>query len=154
MSSLPYNNYPGVGQQLSDKTHYSQAVRLPTTPPTIKTSGQGGWDPSTGEFPDASKSDGIRNQIDQAFANVETTLKAAGSKGWSEVYLARMFYVIDGERDGEVWKAELEKVLQAGGDVLRKWCPEHRPLLTAVEARALAAEGMRIEVEVEALLSE
>lgn len=154
MSSLTYSNYEGVGQRLSDKTHYSQAVRLPTTPPTIKTSGQGGWNPSTGEFPDASKPDGIRQQIDLAFANLETTLKAAGSKGWSDVYLVRMFYVIDGERDGEQWKQQVDLVLEAGGEALRKWCPEHRPLLTGVEVRGLAAKGMRVEIEVEALDSE
>lgn len=148
MSSLTYTNYPGTGQLLSDTTHYSQAVRLPTTPPTIKISGQGGWDPTTGAMisPDASQ------QIERAFANVDLMLRHAGAKGWSEVYLARMFYVLDGERDGEEWKKGLEVVLEAGGEALRKWCPGHRPALTAVEVRGLALEGMRVEVEAEALV--
>lgn len=155
MSSLTYTNYEGVGQALSDKTHYSMAVRVPTNPPTIKTSGQGGWDSTTGEFPPNPHTlEGMRAQFDQAFANVELALKAAGSKGWSDVYLARMFYVLDGERDSEPWKTTVEDMLQAGGETMRKWCPNHRPLLTAVEVRALAAANMRVEVEVEALLQE
>ena len=155
MSSLPYTNYPGTGQRLSDTTHYSQAVRLPTQPPTIKISGQGGWDPSTDQFPgDASTPDGVRRQIEQAFSNVDLTLRHAGGKGWSEVYAARMFYVLDGERDGEEWQGNLDRVLEFAGEALRKWCPEHRPVLTAVEVRGLALAGLRVEIEVEALLTE
>lgn len=131
-----------MGQVLSDATHYSQAVRLPTSPPTIKTSGQGGLDPTTGKI--EATADSIKSQVDQAFANIETVLKAAGSAGWSDVYLVRMFYVVK-----EVTR---EEYLALGGEIMRTWCVGHRPLLTAVEVKDLALEGMRVEIEVEAML--
>ena len=156
MSSLTYTQPPGFANALSDRTHYSQAVYLPTSPPTIKTSGQGPWDPSspTGSISTPQSRAELFAQVDRAFSNVEATLQSAGSKGWGDVYLARMFYVVPGEYGGEEWKRGMEEVVEVGGEVLRKWCPGHRPLLTAVEVKGLAAEGMRVEVEVEAMLLE
>lgn len=34
---------------------------------------------------------------------------------------------------------------------LRKWCPDHRPLLTFVPVETLVLEEMRVEVEMEAV---
>ncbi|KAL7926945.1 hypothetical protein ACQKWADRAFT_279083 [Trichoderma austrokoningii] len=73
MSHLKYYSYDGVGKRNVEKYSYNQAVRVGDR---IEISGQGGWHPTTGEF----QSD-INAQIDQAFANVELTLKNAGGKG-------------------------------------------------------------------------
>jgi enamine deaminase RidA (YjgF/YER057c/UK114 family) len=43
-----------------------------------------------------------------------------------------------------------ERAVEALVRNLKKWCPEHRPILTAVGVRQLGLEGMRVEVEVEA----
>lgn len=156
MSSLQYTTYPGMGETLSNQNHYSQTVRLPTNPPTIKISGQGGWDPVAQKIAPPTTPDLLRQQIDQAFSNVELALKNAGSRGWSDVYLVRAFYVVDGEAGtGETWKEQMEWAVGTAAEGMRKWCgPEHRPVLTAVEVKGLAAEGMKIEIEVEALLQE
>lgn len=157
MSSLTYTQPAGFVQNLTEKTHYSQAVRLPTNPPTVKISGQGPWDPDStdGAITAPTNRSELYAQVDRAFSNVALTLQSAGSKGWEDVYLARMFYVVGaGEYGSEEWAKELEEVVDVAGEVLRKWCPGHRPLLTAVEVRGLAAPGMRVEVEVEAILKE
>ncbi|KAK6199661.1 hypothetical protein LQW54_010045 [Pestalotiopsis sp. IQ-011] len=74
MSSLSYINDPGAGQKNSDTYHYSQAC-----------SGQGGWDPQTGAMVS-----GTKEQIDLAFENVDNVLRAAGLRGWEDVYLLRL----------------------------------------------------------------
>ncbi|KIR82869.1 endoribonuclease L-PSP [Cryptococcus gattii E566] len=80
MSGLQYFNYKDYGTEKAEKEFgYSQAVRVGDT---IQCSGQGGWDPETGDFP---KTKEINAQIDQAFRNVDLALKAAGSKGWEQV---------------------------------------------------------------------
>jgi enamine deaminase RidA (YjgF/YER057c/UK114 family) len=95
MSHLKYSSYDGVGKANLETYGYNQAVRLGDR---IEISGQGkpfihhigsvkdrtenigGWDPKTGAIDtDVSK------QIDQAFENVDLTLKDAGGKGWSQV---------------------------------------------------------------------
>lgn len=40
----------------------------------------GGWDRDTSKI-----SEDIKTEIDQAFENVDVTIKAAGGKGWSQV---------------------------------------------------------------------
>ena len=141
MSHLTYNNYPGFGQQLSDTTHYSQAVRIPGNPSLIKCSGQGGWDPETGAIEPPTSKAAIETQVAQAFSNVDLTLRNAGSKrGWSDVYLARIYFV-DLETPGL-----FEKTVEC----MKQWCPDHRPVVTGVTVQGLALEGMRIEIEVEA----
>jgi enamine deaminase RidA (YjgF/YER057c/UK114 family) len=141
MSQLKYSNDPFRGQILSDNSHCSQAVRLPGNPSLIKTSGQGGWDQYTGEYPPTNTPEGLAKQVDQAFANVDLNLRTAGSKnGWGDVYLVRVYVL--GTHD--------EGLVTGLAAALRKWCPTHCPLLTAVEVKGLAFEEMRIEVEVEA----
>ena len=149
MTNPTYHTYSGFGALLSDLNHYSQAVRLPTSPPIIKCSGQGGWNPDAEDFNEAltlpSTKELVRQQVSQAFANVELTLKTAGCRGWSDVYLVRA-YMVSGSN-------ELMEIMQATADALRRCCPEHRPVLTVVEVKALADPRMCVEVEVEALLS-
>jgi enamine deaminase RidA (YjgF/YER057c/UK114 family) len=141
MSHLKYSTGPTYDAQLSDQFHYSQAVRVPGNPNLIKISGQGGWHPESGTIEPPTSAEALSRQVEQAFANVDAVLKDAGSKrGWGDVYLARV-YLVDLKDEGL-----MSGLVQA----LKKWCPEHRPVLTAVEVKGLALEGMRIEVEVEA----
>ncbi|KAF2123151.1 putative translation initiation inhibitor [Lophiotrema nucula] len=130
MSHLQYFSYPGFGDRVRKDTHYAQAVRIDNR---IEISGQGGWDPKTEEI-----SADVNTQIDQAFANVELTLKNAGGKGWEHVYKVRAYFT---EMNDESMGAYVRNV--------RKYCPDHTPLLTGVLVKGLYA-GMVLELEAEA----
>ena len=96
----------------------------------------GGWDRITEEI-----TRDLGKQTDQAFANVEHTLQQAGGKGWEQVYKVRC-YVVTLNMEGA------EHLVRN----LRKYCPNHQPLLTAVGVQSLAFPDMRIEIEVAAHL--
>jgi enamine deaminase RidA (YjgF/YER057c/UK114 family) len=123
----------GFGAQLSKLHNYSQAVSLPHG--IIKVSGQGGW------TEDGTLVEDLQDHINLAFDNVEKVLKVAGATGgWNDVYLVRAFVVgLDSQT--------LEAVSKT---VKEKWT-SHKPVFTCVGVPALAIEGMRIEVEAEAL---
>ncbi len=141
MSSLSYFNLTGFGTNLSIDYHYSQAVRLPGS--IVKLSGQGGWDAVTGDIIPPASAEAISDQVARAFVNVDDVLRVAGLKnGWDHVYQVKAYLVQFEDYDGVVAKATTEE--------LKKWCPEHRPLLTLLPVEKLVLEGMRIEVEVEA----
>ena len=155
MSSFQFSDYPGYGQYISNLNNYSQAVRLPANATLIKISGQGGWDPETGDIPPAftTAADGTKTsspetleaQVEQAFANVDRTLRAAGCKGgWDDVYLARAYFVGIGD----------EGLTSGCVKALKKWKPKRDLVLTGVEVKALWSERMRVEVEVEAAIIE
>ncbi|GAA6062849.1 hypothetical protein JCM10212_001855 [Sporobolomyces blumeae] len=76
MAHLTYTDYPKAGEIYGKQCHYSQAVRIGDR---IECSGQGGWDVETCEI-----SSDLLTEIDQAFSNVETNLKAAGGTGWNQ----------------------------------------------------------------------
>ncbi|KAM0539415.1 hypothetical protein ACHAO7_003344, partial [Fusarium culmorum] len=63
---------------ISDANHYEQAVDLCNG--FYKISGQGGFT-DKGEMP----SD-VKDEVEQAVQNVEDVLKAAGLRGWEDVY--------------------------------------------------------------------
>ncbi|KAB8272872.1 Endoribonuclease L-PSP/chorismate mutase-like protein [Aspergillus minisclerotigenes] len=129
MSHLTYYNYPGVGERNRQNFKYSQAVRISDR---IECSGQGGWDPETGEFYKE-----INAQIDQAFANVDLAVKTAGGKGWAQVYRVNSYHVpINNE------------ALEAMVRNFRKWMPDHEPLWTCVGVTRLGEDDMRVEIEV------
>lgn len=141
MSSLSYFNPTGFGTNLSTDYYYSQAVRLPGS--IVKLSGQGGWDATTGNVIQPTSAESVSDQVARAFVNVEDVLRITGTKnGWKDVYQVRAYLVGFEDYDGAVVRATTEN--------LKKWCPEHKPLLTLVPVEKLALEGMRIEVEVEA----
>lgn len=77
MSSLNYINEEGAGQKHSDLAHYSQIVVIGNI---AKLSGQGGWD-KTGDLDQYD----WKQQIDNAFDNVDRVLRAAGFRGWEDV---------------------------------------------------------------------
>ncbi|EFQ32737.1 endoribonuclease L-PSP [Colletotrichum graminicola] len=133
MSGLKYFSYEEYGVTLRKEMHYSQAVRVGEN---IEISGQGGWDPKTGDI-----TDDLLKEIDQAFENVDLTLKDAGGKGWSQVFRIRL-YAVD-----EAWTQEgIGRMV----DNIKKWTPNHAPILTGVGVTKLGQPGMRVEVEVSA----
>jgi enamine deaminase RidA (YjgF/YER057c/UK114 family) len=98
---------------------------------------QGGWDPNAATISIPSDLDA---EIAQAFSNVELALKTAGGEGWKQVYSVRSYHIpVDEGATGVMAKN------------LREWCgADHRPVWTAVGVSSLGAEGMRVEIEVEA----
>ncbi|EAU93517.1 endoribonuclease L-PSP [Coprinopsis cinerea okayama7 len=135
MSTLEYFTYDGFAEQLRDGFWYNQAVKIGDR---IECSGQGGWDPATGKLPTS-----ITAEIDQAFSNVDLALRTAGGQGWSQVYKIHI-YMLD-IKDEEAVKALVRN--------MKKWMPNHKPILTVVGVKDLALEGMRIEVEVAAVIT-
>ncbi|KAK1701150.1 endoribonuclease L-PSP [Colletotrichum godetiae] len=133
MSGLKYFSYKGYGKKLLREMHYSQAVRVGDN---IEISGQGGWDSETGMVP----SD-LMQEIDQAFENVNINLKEAGGQGWSQVFRIRL-YALD-----EAWN---EDGIGRMVENMKKWTPNHAPILTGIGASKLGQPGMRVEVEVSA----
>ncbi|KAI8813054.1 Endoribonuclease L-PSP/chorismate mutase-like protein [Cladochytrium replicatum] len=130
MSHLQFFSYEGFGDRVKTDTHYNQAVRIGDI---IEISGQGGWDRITEGIP----SD-VGAEVDQAFANVEHALKQAGGDGWSQVYKVRVYCApFDAEVVGHFVRN------------LKKYCPDHQPLLTGVGVSALY-NNMRLEIEVAA----
>ncbi|EJD35647.1 endoribonuclease L-PSP [Auricularia subglabra TFB-10046 SS5] len=133
MAHLQYFSYAGVGERKHKEMHYNQAVRIGDR---IEISGQGGWDIETGIV----HSDLVK-QIDQAYANVDLALRIAGGAGWSEVYRVRIYYTsVSGSEEG----------FAAMIGNLKKWCPDHQPILTGVKVAGLADPGMEVEIEVAA----
>ncbi|KAK4032640.1 Endoribonuclease L-PSP/chorismate mutase-like protein [Parachaetomium inaequale] len=130
MSSLQYFDYSPFTRILSEKSHYSQAVRVGDR---IECSGQGGWDPETGAIPTS-----LTSEIEQAFANVDACLRSAGGEGWRQVYKVNLYTTELSEEAFTAWAA-----------CMRKWAgEEHRPLLTGVAVAGLGVPGMRVEIEV------
>lgn len=108
MAHLDYFDYPNFGTRTRKEFGASQAVRVGNF---IETSGQGGWDPKTEEFPVA-----LSDEVKQAFSNVQLALTTAGGKGWERVYKARIYVNVRGE-DG--WLEYGQHLTTS----LKKWCP-------------------------------
>ncbi|KAL0563007.1 hypothetical protein V5O48_019072 [Marasmius crinis-equi] len=137
MAHLQYFSYPGYGEIATEKYWYSQAVRIGDR---IEASGQGGWDPKTGR---CAPGISFRDEVDQAFANVDLTLKHAGGKGWSQVFRVNIYTLDLGEES-----------LEAMVSSMKKWMPNHQPLWTVVGVTQLGQPEMRVEVEVAAHLGD
>ncbi|KAF4548211.1 Endoribonuclease L-PSP-like protein 1 [Elsinoe fawcettii] len=134
MSHLQYFTYPGFGEHVLEATHYNQAVRVGNI---IKTAGQGGWDRTTRDVPDD-----VFEQIDSTFDNVEHTLNQAGAS-WKNVYSVKLYHTIEIP----------EEAVKHFVDNMRKYMPDHRPILSGIGVAGLAF-GMKVEVEVEAHVPE
>lgn len=103
-----------------------------------KNSEIGAWDRDTGaDYPRDTKA-----HIQQAFANVEATLKLAGGTGWDQVYLIRSYHV-----------GMTQDALEVTAQCLKEYTPDHAPLWTAIGVEKLAFPEMRIEIEVKAHVS-
>ncbi|KAI5302411.1 hypothetical protein KEM56_000720 [Ascosphaera pollenicola] len=137
MSGLTYKYSTPYGKTAQEKLGYSQAVRVGDI---VHLSGQGGWKQE--EPPDIYRD--IKEQIDQAFRNVDTELRGAGVKnGWDAVFKVR------------TWHVPLnDEALQITSANIKHWIPSHAPLWTCLGNPRLAYDDMRVEVEVEAYAPE
>jgi len=81
--------------------------------------------------------------MDQAFDNVEHTLQKAGGKGWEQVYKLTVY--VD-----PVDPKAVERLIYN----LRKYCPNHQPLVSLFGVAALGLPGMHVEIVVEAHLGQ
>ncbi|CZS79724.1 unnamed protein product [Fusarium graminearum] len=134
MSHLKYSTYEGAGEYLTNLLGYSQVVRVGDR---IEISGQGGWTLKDGElvFPETQL-----EQIDQAFHNVATALKAGGGKGWDQVYRVNSYHT---EITPEVGQRMAENY--------KKWMPSHKVIWTQLGVAQLGVPEMKVEIEVVAI---
>ncbi|KAL1583083.1 hypothetical protein WHR41_08275 [Cladosporium halotolerans] len=136
MSDLQHYAYDGFGTKQRRDVYYNQAVRIPAGADRIECSGQGGWDPKTFKIPDD-----VNAQIDQAFANVELTLKDSGIKdGWKTVFRVNSYHV--GLQGNE------QETLARMVENMKKYMPDHQPIWTCIGVAALAEPEMKVEIEV------
>ncbi|KAF7561626.1 hypothetical protein G7046_g2523 [Stylonectria norvegica] len=132
----------GVGAQLKPLNHASDEQGLRRTARYRLRYGKegqrsprlGGWNlaNNTLKFPAE-----LGEEIDQAFRNVDTTLKAAGGKGWSQVFRVNSYHT---ELNPEVTKRMSEN--------FKKYMPNHKPIWTEISVAKLGADGMNVEIEV------
>ncbi|KAF3396034.1 hypothetical protein F1880_007197 [Penicillium rolfsii] len=125
MAHLNFYNYEGVGEKYNQEYGYSQAVRIGDR---IECSGQGGWDPKSGDIPQD-----INAEIDRAFENIELNLKNAGGKGWEQVFRVNSYHI---PLDDEALGAMIRN--------FKKWMPGHQPIWTCVGVPKLARGDMKV----------
>src|SRR6478735_9416304 len=94
----------------------------------------GGWDRETEKI-----DPNVVIQIEKAFDNVECALKAAGSRGWEDVFFLRSHHLPCNNE-------AIETMVRC----LKKYCPNHQPTWTALGVPRLALDDMRVEIEVRA----
>lgn len=78
----------------------------------------------------------IKEEIDQAFRNVDLTLKHAGSKGISQAIQIKSYHTNLGD-----------EVIGYMTENLKRWIPDHKPIWTAIGVTKLGLVGMRVEIE-------
>lgn len=131
MAAVTYITPPSEFLQfLTNENHYSQAVDLGNG--FFKISGQGGFN-DKGEM-----SDDVKDEVEQAVQNVETMLKAAGLRGWEDVYYIRHYHL------------DIDVTLPILTEALKKRIPDNRPGSVATGVPRLALPTMRFEIEVDA----
>lgn len=131
MSKVTFHDPPGA-EKNSEAFHYSQVVKIGNV---LRTSGQGGWDADGNILPD------LQAQVDQAFENVITVLRSAHSTAtWSNVVSVRSYHV------------NMTESFDAVTNAFKRLDPNLKPVWTCVEVSKLGIEGMKIEVEVEAVV--
>ncbi|KAF4439181.1 flavin depend monooxygenase that catalyses the oxidation of rubrofusarin to 9-hydroxyrubrofusarin [Fusarium austroafricanum] len=133
MSQLKQYTYEGAGEFLTNFLGYAQAVRIGDR---IELSGQGGCFVKDG---DIAWRETDLEQIDLAFENVDKALKAAGGKGWDQVFRVNSYHL---EITPEVGQRMSEN--------FKKWMPNHKPIWTQIGVRQLGVPPMKCEIEVSA----
>jgi enamine deaminase RidA (YjgF/YER057c/UK114 family) len=128
---------PGYGDRQLRKFHYSQVVRYGDR---VEIAGQGGWDDHW-RYPES-----VRDEVIQAFDNVERTLATAGAS-WRHV-LSVHSYHLPGS-DGQIGPEHLDTMVEQ----FRRRMGERAPLWTCIGVAALASPQMRVEIEVNAIVA-
>jgi enamine deaminase RidA (YjgF/YER057c/UK114 family) len=127
---------PGYGEDQLREFHYSQAVRYGDR---VETSGQGGWDD------DWCYPESVRDEVIQAFDNVERTLATAGGSG-RQVITGHSYHVVDA--NGRIGPEHMDTMVEQ----LRLRIGDRAPLWTCIGVSALAGPKMRVEIEVAAIV--
>jgi enamine deaminase RidA (YjgF/YER057c/UK114 family) len=139
---------PPLPTSRKDRQHHQdlrprsvESIFHPISPPPTNhphsNSTPGGWEPEASSISIPSD---LSAEIAQAFSNVDLALKSAGGEGWKQVYSVKSYHIpVDKEATAAMVKN------------LKEWCgADHRPIWTEVGVSSLGAEGMRVEIEVEA----
>src|SRR5262249_17875493 len=129
---------PGYGDRQRQKYHYSQAVRYGDR---VEISGQGGWDDQW-NYPDS-----VRDEVIQAFDNVERTLATAGAS-WRHVVSVHSYHVPGA--DGQIGPEHLDTMVEQ----FRQRLGDRAPLWTCIGVAALASPQMRVEIQVNAIVAD
>jgi len=122
---------PGYGERQRNLAHYSQAVKIGNR---VETAGQGGWNDAF-EFPET-----LREEIVQAFDNVERVLKSAGAS-WGDVISLNSYHV-PLDKKGEHLMVEQ----------MRLRMPSHHPIFTCIGVAQLAEPQMHVEIRATAII--
>jgi enamine deaminase RidA (YjgF/YER057c/UK114 family) len=138
MSSASFFVTPGYGDRQRRDFHYSQAVRYGNR---IETAGQGGWDD------DLRVPDSVRDEVIQAFDNVERTLAVAGAS-WRHVVSVHSYHLPNA--DGTIGHDHLATMVEE----FRRRMGERAPLWTCIGVAALAGPQMRVEIQVAAVIDQ
>ncbi|CAG8955458.1 hypothetical protein HYFRA_00010324 [Hymenoscyphus fraxineus] len=134
MHSLSFSNGNDAGQKFSELCHYSQSVIVGNT---CRVAAQGGWD-NNGKIDEKN----IMLQVDLAFDNIDAILRSQGLKGWEDVFAVRSFHT------------DLSVSFDLIVRKLKERIPGHKPIWTATGVKELAFPGMKVSIEVEALVGE
>ena len=138
MVSAEFFTTPGYGDGQRREFHYSQAARYGNR---VETAGQGGWDDDW-RFPEA-----LRDEIIQAFDNVQRTLESAGAS-WRDVVSVHSYHVPVG--GGSIGSVHLDTMVEQ----FRLRMGDRAPLWTAIGVAALGDPQMRVEIQVNAIIDD
>ena len=122
---------PGYGELMHRSNYYAQVMRIGNR---IEISGQGGWNDEL-EFPGS-----VRDEIVQAFDNVERVLNHVGST-WTDVVSVTSYHAPIGPESLELMVEQF-----------RARMPERAPLWTCVGVAALGSPKMHVEIVVSAIV--
>jgi enamine deaminase RidA (YjgF/YER057c/UK114 family) len=129
---------PGYGERQLRDFHHSQVVRYGDR---VETSGQGGWDD------DWCYPESVRDEVIQAFADVERTLATVGAS-WRHVITVHSYHLPDAT--GRIGPEHLDTMVEQ----LRLRMGDRAPLWTCIGVAGLAGPQMRVEIQVAAIVED
>ncbi|QPH88912.1 RidA family protein [Campylobacter concisus] len=128
--NVKFDMTPGYGEKQLKEFGYSQVAVIGDR---IEISGQGGWD-DRWNFPQ-----NLKDEIEQAFKNVERTLAVVGAS-WNDVFSVHSYHVgFEPAVNGIMTK------------LFKKYMPTHAPLWTCLGVEKLGDPKMRVEIRVSAV---